>query len=81
MRLSEKLADLFWIFGKVVLDVAETERAEDRFFRFALEEEFEGCFDEPFGRGVAAVFRKFRRADSDFVGGFGPVLFDGDAIF
>ena len=39
--LSEKLADLFWIFGEVMFDVAEVEGSEDRFFWLAREEKFE----------------------------------------
>lgn len=68
--LCEKLADLFRKFGEVVLDVAEMEGAENRFFRLALEEELEGGFDEAFGGGFAAVLCEFERTDADFVRGF-----------
>jgi hypothetical protein len=69
-RLCKKLADLFRIFGKVVLDVAEMEGAENRFFRLARQEELKGGFDEAFGGGFAAVLCKFERTDADFVRGF-----------
>src|SRR5579862_9697732 len=79
-RSGQHLADEFWIFGKVVLDVAEIEGAEDRFFRFALEQEFERSFDEALSGGIAGVSGEFDRADADFVGRFGLALLDCDSI-
>src|ERR1700760_4304747 len=60
-RLGQELADLFWVFGEVVFDVAEAEGAEDRFFGLAIEEKFERGFDEALGGGRASVFGEFQR--------------------
>lgn len=72
---------MFWVFGEVVLDVAEVEGAEDRLFGFTLEEKFERGFDEAFDGGLATVFGPFEGTNTDFISGFVPTLLDRHTIF